>query len=847
MKKIFTLFMATMVAVSMMALPQNVKLAGKTAKPASQEQFEAKTPTHTKVVEMHKETKVLRSFERVEKEVKKAPAKSPLKVAAAQMADTIKWHFDGFSVAPEWYEETGDWYMACSEGNRLVKFDILNESYVGTFTEEDLDLYYSYILNEYDEYVDYEKVVLAITETQKGQYLTTLNLHAVIDGSDGNVYVVTCTHDFFTAKEEVSYELTGATLTFDEDNELVTLVGKNADLDLTLAYVATWPTGRYTQGDLVMENTKVVYKGVDQKLMNLDMLVASEMVAGKLSYTADINFYNQDTVLNHVSVVAPVAAATDTVKIQVNNLDVDDSWASIFGWTYLYGSTSEYNIEGAVASWEAEEGEWAGEDEVMLYLTDMATGETTEAIYATAMMVADDDMGWMALLEGHCKDGKYYVIDMKFEIPEPTDTVKLSFPNSASAAFYPDLGNDLYLANENDEYFVALDIYGVPMGGEFTYDQMDTYYTQLVKWGESEYDYTEIKIASVNGKVYQTGDTTWMVADIVGFDAVLYKVELWYVVPTPTETVKLTVDAAFDNQLEASGYYTLSGVDEATGLLVAMSPITEEVAGTFVNDGVFGKFGEGQYDFYATQTYVAKYLGVDDWGDPEYDVYSVEKGTMTVTVDAEDNITATVSVICSNAVQYEITMTSKVEKPHLQYDAEVPVEKVYTSEDVLMAEFDPEYSVVYWEVYAADGSDLCAVYFFVEEPDAETVVPVGTYTIDETMDYGTVLASTGYDPYYGVSPSVYATIDADGYLNVPIWFMVSGTVEVSKTETGNLKVEVNALNSYDQTIHIVYEGAGTGLENINVDTQGISKQIIDGQLVIIREGKAYNAMGAQVK
>jgi hypothetical protein len=116
------------------------------------------------------------------------------------------------------------------------------------------------------------------------------------------------------------------------------------------------------------------------------------------------------------------------------------------------------------------------------------------------------------------------------------------------------------------------------------------------------------------------------------------------------------------------------------------------------------------------------------------------------------------------------------------------------------------------------------------------------------MDYGTVLASTGYDSYSGsVAPSLYAIVDADGYLSIPLWFMVSGTVEVSKTETGNLKVEVNALNSYDQTIHIVYEGAGTGLENINVDTQGISKQIIDGQLVIIREGKAYNAMGAQVK
>ena len=850
MKKIFTLFMATVVALSMMALPQNVKLAGKKAKPASKEQFEAKTPAQAKVMEMAKEAKVLRSFERVENEVKKVPAKSPMKVAAAaQTADTIKWHFDGFSIAPEWYEESGDWYMACSQGNRMARFDIYSESYVGTFTEEDLDLYYSYILNEYDEYVDYEKVVLTITETQKGQYLTTVDLHAVIDGSDGNVYVVTCVHDFFNPKAEVSYEITGATLTFDEDNDLVTLVGKNADLDMTLTYVATWPTGRYTQGDLVMENTKVLCKGVEQQLMNTEMLVTSGMVDGTLAYVADVNYYDQDTVLNHVSVTAPVAAATDTVEITISNLQVDDSWASIFGWVYLTGASSEWDIYAGVAGVQAEEGEWAGEDEVMLYVTDKTTGIETEAIYATATMVNDDELGWMVYLEGQCKDGVYYVVEMKFEIPEATDTVVLSFPNSASAAYYPDLGNDLYLANQNDEYFVALDIYGVPMGGEFTYDDMDQYYTQLVRWGETEDDFTEIQIASVEGKVYQTGDTTWMVADVVGFDAILYQVELWYVVPTPQETVNLTVEATFDNQLEANGYYTLSGVDEATGLLVAMSPITDEVAGTFVNDGVFSRFGEGQYDFYATQTYVAKYLGVDEWGDAEYDVYSVEKGTLTVTVDAEENIVATATVICSNAVQYEITMTSKVEKPHLQYDAQYSVTKAYTADDIVTAEFDEDYGLVYWQVVAADGSDVCALYFFAEEADADIVVPVGEYTIDDSMDYGSVYASTGYDAYNGtVSPSLYATYWAEDpdYLE-DMWFMVGGTVTVEKVD-GKMKMTIKAINSYDQEVNITYNASPvTAVENTKVENGDARKMVKDNQLLIIKEGVKYNVLGSVVK
>lgn len=82
MKKIFTLLMATVVAISMSAAPQ-VKKVGKKVQPTSKEQFEAKTPAQAKVMELAKDVKVLRNFDRPETAVKKVPAKSPLKVAAA--------------------------------------------------------------------------------------------------------------------------------------------------------------------------------------------------------------------------------------------------------------------------------------------------------------------------------------------------------------------------------------------------------------------------------------------------------------------------------------------------------------------------------------------------------------------------------------------------------------------------------------------------------------------------------------------------------------------------------------------------------------------------------------------
>ena len=840
MKKIFTLFMATVVAMSMMAVPQ-VKKVGKKVQPTSKEQFEAKTPAQAKTLEMANDAKVLRSFERPETAVKKAPAKAPLKVAAAQAADTVKLHFDGFSVLPEYYEESGDWYMACSNGEGwIVKFDILAESYIGTFTEADLDLYYSYMYTPTD-YVDYVTVDLNITETVVSQYCKTVNLRAVIDGSDGNVYVVTCAHNFLTPKATVEETITGASLVWDGEKSVIT--GKNTDLDMTLAVWATWPTGPFTQGELDMAETSVVYKGVKQTLMGTEMLVASTLLEdGNVAYVADVAFYNQDTTLVKANVTCPLPAATDTVNISLNNLTVDDSWAAYFGWVYLTAVNSEWDVYGGVAAMEAAEGTWASEDEVMLYITNLKTGEKPEAIYATAKVVNDDEKGWLVTIEGYCTDGKYYVVDMKYEIPEPTKTVKISFDNSAKASFYPDMQNDLMLANDNGEYYVALDIYGVPMGGEFTLDNMDSYYTQLIDWTNM----VEVQIADVKGVVSQNGDTTKMVAEIIGFDAVLYQVELWYAVPTPKETVTLTVDATFDNNLQY-GYYTLHGQANEKELLVAMSPLTEVVEGTYVNDGLFGKFGEGgQHDFYASYTYVAEPTGeVDEYGDPEYNVYAVDKVTMVVTLTGDD-IVAKVSAICSNAVQYEITMTAKYDKAHLEYDSETPVERAYTTADAVEVEYDEEYGLVYWGVEAADGSDMCALYFFVEEADAETVLPAGVYPIDDSQDYGTVLASTGYDGTY-VYPSLYATYSAmnPGYLS-ELWFMVGGTVTVEKVG-GNLKVAIDAINSYDQAIKITYDGTTTGVENTTIENSNVRKMVKDNQLIIIKDGVKYNVLGAVVK
>ena len=60
-------------------------------------------------------------------------------------------------------------------------------------------------------------------------------------------------------------------------------------------------------------------------------------------------------------------------------------------------------------------------------------------------------------------------------------------------------------------------------------------------------------------------------------------------------------------------------------------------------------------------------------------------------------------------------------------------------------------------------------------------------------------------------------------------------------------MEVNAYNSYGVPVHIIYDGRGTGLENVEGTTTTATKQFVNGQLLIKRNGEIFNATGARVK
>ena len=480
----------------------------------------------------------------------------------------------------------------------------------------------------------------------------------------------------------------------------------------------------------------------------------------------------------------------------------------------------------------AEEGVY----DVALTVTDKNTWLDASSIRATLTLTEVVD-GWEAKIEGYCDDYNWYSIDMNFEVPVPTKTVKVEFEKSALASFRPDQLNMIQLIQYAEDYEASITIYNTGLGESFDMEKLVPDYTEFYDWTAE----SSVEVADVKGTLSQRGDTTVINASYIGFNAVQYDVEFWYVVPEPVDTVEIDMPVQFTNTLQ-DGYYILSSYTPDKSIFISLSPMTDdEVAGTYVNDGMFGKFGAegGRYDFYNGNTFI--------YVEAEWQNYTIEKGELLVEHAKDGTITAVAKFIARNGVYYHVKMTSEY-NTHLDFDEpEEIIDRIYTTDDnVVIDNQSDNNGFIYLEINAADDSDQAAFFFYVEEADEDIVIPAGVYPIDYSEEYGTVAANQGVQGN-GVWPSYYAR-KAEGGFAVPLWLLVDGTVEVTKTEDGYPYLEVNAVNSYGVEVHIVYDGTpvGSGVENTELPTENACKVLRNGQLVIIRDGKIFNVVGAEL-
>ena len=535
-----------------------------------------------------------------------------------------------------------------------------------------------------------------------------------------------------------------------------------------------------------------------------------------------------------------VLVPIDTIDVVCHDLNLDTDLIGLFGMAYIFANNSEYKLTGAIYADSIPPGTYTN---CVMDLKHIETQKKVPAASVTITLAVDANRN--CVITGHMigEDNIYYNLHLSWTPPMATDTMHIAFDTPSSVAYYPDLDHDFMLSNKDDNYDISLDIIGVPMGETFTERNFNIAYCMIA----NRQTHDTISIAAAEGRVWQSNDTTYLSANVLGFDSVMYDIDLWYAVPAVIDTQEIHIyDATFYNKLEKDGYFALVGTTADKSIEFALSLLgrtEEDIPGTYINDGVFGGFTGKNYDFInfiggRYSTYIVKWNPDKN----DYDVISIEKGNAKVTMDEDKNIMLIGSFIAQDGMQYDITLTTKVDKPRLDYDmTEGAIDCIITSNDTTLEDNTAKNGSIFFDVRT--DNELLALYFYAETADPDIVIPEGTYYIDESEDYFSVNASDGSIDTY---PSCYLTDDGSTFTSM--YFFVSGTVEVKKKQ-GKLYMEINALNSYNVPAHIIYDATGaTKLDNIKekhiVETEKI---MVDGQLFIIHGDKTFNTIGLRVK
>ena len=767
-------------------------------------------------------------------------------IGTYKQQETVTLNFAGFS---QFGYDTNykDWFMRM-EGTdpsqpeygyrlELAYYAPANNGF-GTFTTANNDINMADThLQTPSGYVMFADVTLTVEQKKVSDNLTQTIANATLIGEDGVTYIVTCVHNSITPTKQITAEITNTSLSRSEDT--FTLEGINSVMEATVTINSNTLVGKYAMKHIDLQQTYFIYNEETLDILSIQAEVTTEFKNNNLACVANVALLTRDTILYVIRMTHTFPAPTDSVELKATNLILNDALSEELGVVSFDAKNEQYILSGAWMATEAEEGTYAKED-VTIELQDVKNNQTIHSLDATLHVKMDNSAHWTITGTMRGDDNVVYNLDLSYVVPTPQDTMVVRFNHSAIATFTPDMNNDLLFENKDEHYYASINIRGVEMGSTFSLQNVDRDYCGVKDSVTGAYT----ELADINGRIYQLGDTTIMQAQLISMDATLYDIELWYVVPTPIDTVTLSFPVEFGDLRNEEGYYQLYGPSSDTTYIVAFSPLSEDIEGTFVYDGMFGKFGAegGRMEMEYRNTYIAKMEG-----DYVTAIMPLEKGKMTVTMDADGNITAVAEAICADSVYYHITMTAHYEREYLRGDMPTgSVDKVYTAADILSTmDKSEEEGWIYLAIGAADQSDLMAMHFLVDSTDADILIPEGEYKINKSFRPGTILGNAGPDDQNQISTPFYANTDAQGYLN-EIYMWVKGTVTVAK-KNGKLYLEVNAFNSYDVPVHIIYDGSvTTNIIDIPLEGTRSVKYIKNGQLIIRKNGVEYNTQGMKL-
>ena len=330
------------------------------------------------------------------------------------------------------------------------------------------------------------------------------------------------------------------------------------------------------------------------------------------------------------------------------------------------------------------------------------------------------------------------------------------------------------------------------------------------------------------------GDVT-VTGSITCANGVTYKLNL-RLDPEPTSHITLTLNnLTLEDRTISEETFQIYGFNDAQSLYLQLT--------------VFATMIEGSYssrDIYKDYSYVCVK------GNNETIYYNVLTADITVRKSGANRVAVTGTMVCQNSavatdiVEYTLSLScvqDKKDEPmtgdatEADFEAHFDQYTLNTDEQALNGDIF---------VYARNAQGAC-VALDVYIAEGETEITPGEYPVLQGTDlsnpYMSVHASEGIIAGF-TTPSYAGYLNAQSELQSPVWYIMAGTLVVDKDGC----MELHAINSAERTIHCTICPKTQGLESTpGVPSRKARKVLRDGQLLIIRNGKTYNATGVAIK
>ena len=341
-------------------------------------------------------------------------------------------------------------------------------------------------------------------------------------------------------------------------------------------------------------------------------------------------------------------------------------------------------------------------------------------------------------------------------------------------------------------------------------------------------DDNEIELYSGTFTVaYNAGEYT-VTGSVLGMNSTQYTLNLSYVKPAATS--QETLNGAGNLYLEeynGNNYWEALAKNADGTRYISLLAFADAPAGSYATD-----------DLYASYCYAGKFENGDTiW-------YNMIDANFTIAVTGE---TATLNGTflaqnennSADVVEFTLNLTLAVVDETggtgSEYDSEEAFKQMFPSY-VVDDQYLAKYNVLIVSAQKEDNSYI-SLEFNVEA--GATELAAGVYSITDTYTTGTV--SYGYIDGY-IYGSFAGFINSNDQISIPLWLLFNGTVTVYD----NGVITVNAINTKGSQIECQLGQWPEGVENTEAEVVA-TKRIVNGQLVIEKNGVKYNAVGTVVK